>query len=187
MGYSVRNGKLGFECDVCGVFVGDIKLLKSRYYCHKDICPLHARFFVKRSDLPPQLRKYRRDDPICYACPDCDEERQREDLEKEEEEKQRQKELEEEEANRVINQCSLCSANDAWTGGPETFPSGIQLTFHNCDRCGRLVCNGCLVSVYDPLYEYDLVCKECYEAKEQEDEREREVHWREEEENKIEE
>jgi hypothetical protein len=57
----------------------------------------------------------------------------------------------------------------------------------NCQKCGRLVCDGCLVSVYDPYYEYDIVCRECYEAKEQEDAKKREEYWREEEENKLEE
>jgi len=37
MGDSDRNGKLGFECDVCGVFIGDIRLIKRCYRCHKDI------------------------------------------------------------------------------------------------------------------------------------------------------
>jgi hypothetical protein len=59
--------------------------------------------------------------------------------------------------------------------------------FSNCERCGRLVCDQCLIEVYDPLYEYDILCRDCYEAKEQQDAKEREEYWREEEENKLEE
>jgi hypothetical protein len=59
--------------------------------------------------------------------------------------------------------------------------------FSNCERCGKLVCDQCRIAVYDPFYDYDIVCRECYAAKEQEDERKREEYWREEEENKLEE
>jgi len=46
----------------------------------------------------------------------------------------------------------------------------------------RLACDQCLISVYDPSYEYDIVCRDCYEAKEQQDAKERKELWREEEE-----
>ncbi|MDP2926598.1 MAG: hypothetical protein Q8N65_00425 [bacterium] len=58
--------------------------------------------------------------------------------------------------------------------------------FLSCERCGRLVCDQCLIEVYDPLYEYKIVCRDCYEAKEQQDAKKREEYWREEEENKLE-
>jgi len=135
MGYSVRNRKLGFECDVCGVFVGDIRLLKSCNRCQKVICPLHARLFLKTSDLPSQFRRYRRDDGFCYACPDCDEERQREKLEKEGEERQRQKELEEEEANKVI---LVHVKSSAPTALPSRCSSILQSRLHGAsDSRGR--------------------------------------------------
>jgi len=177
MGYSVRNGKLGFECDVCGVFVGDIRLLQSCYWCGRVICPLHARLFFKPSDLPPQLRRYRRDDGLRYACPDCFEEHERE--------SPKDEVKEEPEPSEPITKCALCTATD------EPLDSKIfgyrPPTFSSCHRCGKLVCDQCLMAVYDPFYDYDLVCRECYDAKEQQDAKEREEHWREEEENKLEE
>ena len=185
MGYSVRYGKLGFECDVCGVFIGDLRLLKSCYSCHKDICSLHARWTLKPTSLRPQFRFSRREDKFCYVCPECDEERKREELEKEEEEKQKQEELEEEEAKRVITKCQICTATDE---PPEYKTFGYRTpTFSNCERCGKLVCDQCRIAVYDPYYDYDIVCRECYTAKEQEDKRKREEYWREEEESKLEE
>lgn len=177
MGYSVRNGKLGFECDVCGVFVGDIRLLKSCYRCHKDICPLHARWIIKPASLRPQFRFYRWEDRLCYVCPDCKEELENEEIEAQAEE--------EEESARPITKCSLCAADDE---PPEYKTFGYRTpTFSNCPRCGKLVCDQCRISVYDPFYEYDIVCKECYEAKEQEDASEREEYWREKEETAFEE
>jgi hypothetical protein len=177
MGYSARNGKLGFECDVCGVFVGDIRLLKSCYRCHKDICPLHARLTLKPASLRPQFRPSRWDDRLCYVCPDCDEERQREELD--------DKAEEESEPAQPITSCQRCGANDE---PPDMKTFGYRAPhFSNCERCGRLVCDQCLIEVYDPLYEYKIVCRDCYEAKEQQDAKKREEYWKEEEENKLEE
>jgi hypothetical protein len=116
MADSVRYGKVGFECDVCGVCIGDIRLLKRCYRCHKDICPLHARWALKPESLRPQFRFSRWEDRFCDVCPDCDEERQREELEREEEDRQRQEELEEEEAKRVIPRCQICGA-EGWEFG----------------------------------------------------------------------
>jgi hypothetical protein len=130
MAYSVKYGKLGFECDVCGVFIGDIRLLKNCYYCHKDICPLHARWGLKPVSLRPRFRFSRWEDRFCDVCPDCEEERQREEQEKEEEERQRQEELEEEEARRVIPRCQICGAHEVHGEG-KTFPSP-PLSFTNC-------------------------------------------------------
>jgi len=176
MGYSVRNGKLGFECDVCGVFVGDIRLLKSCYRCHKDICPLHARLTLKPASLRPQFRPSRWDDRLCYVCPDCDEERQREELDDKAEEKS--------EPAQPITTCQRCGANDE---PPDMKIFGYSPPhFSNCERCGRLVCDQCLIAVFDPSYDYGLVCRDCYQSKEQQDAKEREEYWREEEENKIE-
>jgi len=85
----------------------------------------------------------------------------------------------------TITTCQRCGANDE---PPDMKIFGYSPPhFSNCERCGRLVCDQCLVAVYDPFYEYDIVCKDCYEAKEQQDAKEREEHWREEEESKIEE
>jgi len=104
MGYSARNGKLGFECDVCGVFVGDIRIIKSCDRCHKDICPPHARLTSKPASLRPQFRPSRWGDRVCYVCPDCDEERQREKL--------NDKAEEESEPAQPITTCQRCGAND---------------------------------------------------------------------------
>lgn len=177
MGYSVRNGKLGYECDVCGVFIGDIRLLRSCYRCHKNICSLCAKLSFNASKLPPQFFRYRRIEKPSYVCPDCKEELENEEIEAQAED--------EEEFPRPITKCALCAANDE---PPEYKIFGYRPpTFSNCERCGKLVCDQCRIAVYDPCYEYDIVCRECYAAKEQEDERKREEYWREEEENKIEE
>ncbi len=80
---------------------------------------------------------------------------------------------------------AFCTATDE---PPEYKIFGYRTpTFSNCERCGKLVCDQCHIAVYDPFYEYGIVCKDCYAAKEQQDEKEREEYWREEEENKIEE
>jgi len=185
MAYSVRYGKVGFECDVCGVFVGDIRLLKSCYRCHKDICPLHARWTIKPASLRPQFRFSRLVDKFCYVCPECDEERQREEQEKEEEVRQRQEEIEEEEARKVIPRCQVCGAHEAHAEG-KTFPSP-PLSFTNCERCGKLICNFCATTPPDCHKNWFLICKECCNYFVEEDEREREEYWRKEEENKLEE
>ena len=104
------------------------------------------------------------------------EERQREELD--------DKAEEESEPAQPITTCQRCGANDK---PPDYKIFGYKPpTLKNCQKCGRLVCDGCLISVYDPSYEYDIVCRECYEAKEQEDAKKREEYWREEEENKLE-
>jgi hypothetical protein len=181
MAYSVRCGKLGFECDVCGVFVGDIRLIKSCYSCHRVICPLHTRLFFRTSDLPPQFRRYRKDDGFRYACPDCDEERQR----KEQEEQKKEEKRLEEESQKPITTCQICGADDS---PPDHKIFGNKPPeFMTCDRCGRLGCDNCISGSPEGHYEYDVICRECYQAIEQEEAREREEHWREEEENKIEE
>lgn len=104
-------------------------------------------------------------------------------MENEEIEAQAEKE---EESSRPITKCALCTATDE---PPEYKTFGYRPpTFSNCERCGKLVCDQCRIEVYDPYYDYDIVCRECYTAKEQEDKRKREEYWREvEEENKIEE
>lgn len=173
MGYSVRNGKLGFECDVCGVFVGDIRLLKSCYRCHKDICPLHARWTLKPTSLRPQFRFSRWEDKFCYVCPECDEERQRE----EQEEKKKEEERIEEESQKPITTCQICGADDR---PPDYKIFGYKSPeFLNCDRCGRLGCDNCISGSPEGHYEYDVICRECYQAIEQEEAREREEYRRE--------
>jgi len=164
MEYSARDGKQGLECDVCGVFVGDSRLLKSCYRCHKNICPLHARLTAKPASLRPQFSSRRWDDRLCYVCPDCDEERQREELDDTAEE--------ESEPTQPITICQICGANDK-PRDMKTFGYRTP-TFSNCERCGKLVCDQCHRAVYDPFYEYGMICKDCYAAKEQQDEKERE-------------
>jgi len=177
MGYSVRNGKLGYECDVCGGFIGDLRLSNICRRCCKRICTRCSILHFIPSKLSPQFFGYRRIEKPSYVCPDCNEK-----LENEEIEVQAEKE---EEPPRTITTCQRCGANDE---PPESKIFGYSPPhFSNCERCGRLVCDQCLISVYDPFYEYDIVCRDCYEAKEQQDAREREEYWREEEENKLEE
>jgi len=177
MGYSVRNGKLGYEYDVCGVFLGDLRFYKSCRRCQKAICSSCAVLSFSPSNLSPRFLRYRRIEKPSCVCPDCKEE-----LENEEIEVQAEKE---EEPPRTITTCQRCGANDE---PPESKIFGYSPPhFSNCERCGRLVCDQCLISVYDPFYEYDIVCRDCYEAKDQQDAREREEYWREEEESKLEE
>ena len=57
-------------------------------------------------------------------------------------------------------------------------PKNSHSFSHNCDQCR--------IAVHDPFYEYDIVCKKCYEAKEQEDAKKREELWPEEEEKQLE-
>lgn len=90
-----------------------------------------------------------------------------------------------EEVPKPIANCEICFVDDE---PPEYKIFGYSAPhFLNCERCGRLVCDQCLISVYDPNYEYDIVYKECYEAREQQDTNEREEYWRDEEENTFEE
>jgi hypothetical protein len=176
MGYSVRNGRLGFECEVCGDF-SDLRLTNLCGRCIKRICWRCSIAHVFPDKLPPRFFRYRRIEMPSYVCPECNEE-----LENEEIEAQAEKE---EESSRPITKCALCTATDE---PPEHKTFGYRPpTFSNCERCGKLVCDQCRISVYDPYYDYDIVCRECYSAKEQEDKRKREEYWREEEENKLEE
>ena len=178
-GNGSRPQKRGLPCGICGEYSGGYKI-SFCHRCEKVLCIDHTRRRLLKSDLPPQFRRGFNKIQFTEYCPECDEEIQREEQEKEEEERQRQKEIEEEIANRVVNQCSLCTANDAWTGGQKVFPSGLQLSFHNCDRCGRLCCSGCISG--SSLDGYDLVCNQCYDEVTQQESREREEYWREREE-----
>lgn len=177
MGSSIRKGKLGFECDVCRDFVGDLRLSNVCRRCLKRIClPCSIPHFIP-SKPPPQFFRNRRIEKPAYVCPDCKEELEHEEIEVQAEE--------EDESPRPITTCQICGANDE---PPESKIFGYSLPhFLNCERCGRLVCDQCLISIYDPFYEYNIVCKDCYEAKEQQDAKEREEHWREEEESNLEE
>jgi hypothetical protein len=177
MGLSARNGKPGFECDVCGVFIDDFKFLKSCRRCHIDICLGCASLSFNPSDLFPRFNRHLRIEKPSFVCPDCEEE-----LNKEKTEAQTE---EENETPRTITTCQLCGSNDE---PPEERIFGYQPpTFMNCEKCGKLVCDQCLIAVYDPSYDYSLVCRDCYQSKEQQDAKEREEYWREEEESKIEE
>ena len=177
MSYSVRYGKIGFECDVCGNYFSGLFLMELCRKCKKQICPTCRRIHLSPSRSSFRLQRYPRLEKPTFVCPDCET-----DLESEEIEAQVEKE---EESTRTITTCRLCGADDS---PPDYKIFGYKPpTFMNCQKCGRLVCDGCLVSVYDPYYEYDIVCGECYEAKEQEDAKKREEYWREEEENKLEE
>lgn len=177
MGLSARNGKPGFECDVCGAFTGDLKFLKSCRKCHKDICSSCAALSFGPNDFFPRFNRRFRIEKSSFVCPECEEE-----LEDEKIEAQAEKE---EESSRPIIKCALCTATDE---PPEEKIFGYRPpTFTNCERCGKQVCDQCLIAVYDPSYDYGLVCRDCYQFKEEHDEKEREELWREEEENKVEE
>ena len=104
MGYSIRNGKLGFECEVCWRFVGDLRLSNFCRRCHKLICTLCSipHFFTNK--LPPQFLRSRRMDKLSYVCPDCKEELESEEIDVQAED--------EEESPRPITKCSLCAATD---------------------------------------------------------------------------
>jgi hypothetical protein len=179
MGYSVRNGKLGFECDVCESFFPGLFLMELCHKCKKQICPKCQRIHLSPSRSSFRLQRYPRLEKPTFVCPDCEA-----DLESEEIEAQAEKE---EESPKLITKCALCTATDK---PPEYKTFGYRPpTFTNCEKCGKLVCDQCLIAVYDPSYDYDLVCRDCYQSKEQQDEKEREEYWREkeEEENKFEE
>jgi len=172
MGYSVRNDKLGFECEVCADF-SDLRLTNLCGRCHKRICIScsTAHFFLDK--LPSRFFRYRRIEKPTYVCPDCEEELENEEIEAQAERG--------EEPPRTITTCQRCGSNDE---PPDMKIFGYSPPhFSNCERCGRLICDQCLIAVYDPFYEYDNVCRDCYEAKEQQDAKEREEYWREEEEN----
>ena len=172
-----RNIKIGYECDVCGNYFGDIRLSNICQRCQKRMCTRCSTVHFTPERLSPLFFRHRRIEKPPYVCPDCKEE-----LENEEIEVQNEKE---EEPLRTITTCQRCGANEE---PPERKIFGYSPpTFTNCERCGKLVCDQCLISVYDSSYDYDLVCRDCYEAKEQQDTKEREEYWREEEENKLEE
>lgn len=172
-----RIFKIGYECDFCGNHFGDISLSNICQRCQKRICPQCSTIHFTPYKLSSPLSRYRRIEKPSHVCPDC-----KEILENQEAEARAEKE---EESSRPITKCSLCAATDE---PPEYRIFGYRLpTFTNCDRCGKLVCDQCLIAVYDPSYEYGLVCRDCYQSKEQQDAKEREELWREEEENKIEE
>jgi len=170
MGLSARNGKPGFECDVCGAFIGDLKFLKSCRKCHKNICSSCAALSFGPNDFFPRFNRHFRIEKHQFVCPDCEEE-----LEDEKIKAQAEKE---EEPPKTITTCQLCGSNDE---PPEERIFGYRPpTFTNCERCGRLVCDQCIIAVYDSSYDYGLVCRDCYQSKEQQDEKEREELWREE-------
>jgi hypothetical protein len=105
MGYSVRNGKVGFECDVCGVFVGGLRFYRSCHRCHKAICSLCSIPHFITSKLPPQFFRNRRIDKPSYVCPDCKEELENEEIEVQAEE--------EEESSRPMTTCQICKKDDS--------------------------------------------------------------------------
>jgi len=177
MAYSVKYGKLGFECDVCGDYFPGLSLIEICRECKKQICPLCRRIRLSQSRSYFGLHRRSKFEKPEYVCPDCEA-----NLEIEEIEAKAEKDKE---SSRPVTTCQRCGADDS---PPEYKIFGYRPPeFSNCEKCGRLVCDHCLISVYDPFYEYNIVCRNCYEAKEQEDAREREEYWREEEENKFEE
>ena len=105
MGYSVRNGKLGFECDVCGDFIGDLRLSNICRRCLKRICTRCSILHFFPDKLPPQFFRYRRIEKPSYVCPDCKEELENEEIEVQAEE--------EEESSRPITTCQICGADDS--------------------------------------------------------------------------
>ena len=99
MGYLARNGKLGFECDVCGDFIGDLRLSNICRRCRKRICMRCSIAHLFPDRVPPQFFRYRRIEKPTYVCPECNEE-----LENEEIEAQAEKE---EESSRPITTCQM--------------------------------------------------------------------------------
>ena len=97
MTYSVRNGKLGFECDVCFRFVSDLKSLKSCDRCHKAICPLCSIPHFIQSNLHAQSFRNRQIEKLSYVCPDCKAELESEEQEEAREKEEYWREVEEEE------------------------------------------------------------------------------------------
>lgn len=175
MELSSRNGKPGFECEVCGEFVGDLRLSHICRRCGKHICLRCSISRFMPSKLPPRIFGYRGIERSSFVCTDCEEI-----LENEETEAFVQKE---EESLRPITKCSLCAATDE---PPEYKIFGYSPPqFSNCDRCGRLVCDQCIMRPPDSDYKNNLVCSECYSRIEQENARIREEYWREEEENNL--
>ena len=104
MGYSVRNGKLGFECEVY-FRVSDLRLSHFCRRCHKLICTLCSTPHIFPNDLPPQFLRYRRIDKPSYVCPDCKEELENEEIEVQAEE--------EEESSRPMTTCQICKTDDS--------------------------------------------------------------------------
>ena len=177
MELSARNGKPGYECEVCGEFVSDLRLSHICRRCGKHLCLRCSVFHFMPSKLPLRILGHRNIERSSFVCPDC-----QEILENEEAAAQAEKE---EESLRPITKCSLCAANDE---PPERKIFGYTPPqFSNCDRCGRLVCDQCIMCPPDSSYKYNLACSACYSTIEQEDARKREEYWREEEENKLEE
>ena len=172
MGLSARNGKPGFECDVCGAFIGDLRLHKSCCKCHKDICSSCAALSFSPRDFFPRFNRYPRIEKPSFVCQDCEEEFENEKIEAQTKE----------ESSRTITTCQLCGSNDEPL--EEKIFGYRPPTFTNCERCGKQVCDQCLIAVYDPSFDYGLVCRDCYQFKEEHDEKEREELWREEEENR---
>jgi hypothetical protein len=166
MEYSVRSGKHGFECEVCGRFVGDLKLSHFCRRCHKLICILCSTPHFFPTDLSPQFLRNRKIDKPSYVCPDCKEELGSEEIEVPVEE--------EDESPRQITECALCAATDE---PPDQKTFGYSSPdFFNCERCGKLVCENCIRSATDMMHGYfyetlennNMVCKECYEGLEKE-------------------
>jgi hypothetical protein len=105
-----------------------------------------------------------------------------EELEKEEQEEPHKNESEE---VKSITTCQSCGADDS--------PPDHKIfcykppEFLNCDRCRRLGCDNCISGSPEDHYEYDIICRDCYAAIEEEKAREREEYWREEEKDTLEE
>jgi len=176
MAYSAKYGKLGFECDVCGNYFPGLFLMETCRKCEKQICPLCRRIRLSQSRSYFGLHRRLKFEKPEYVCPDC-----AADLESEEIKAQAEKE---EESSRPITTCQICGADDS---PPEYKIFGYSPPyFLNCDRCGRLGCDNCITGSPEPHYEYDVICRDCYKTLEEEETREREEHWREEEENKLE-
>ncbi len=84
-----------------------------------------------------------------------------------------------EEPDEPVPHCQICDVHEIH-GGQKDFPSGLQFFFLNCERCGRLCCNGCISG--SSLAGYNIVCNPCYDEVTEQEAREREEYWREREE-----
>jgi len=162
----------GLFCEVCGSKIMDLRFLRICQKCYRVLCSLCARrFYLASYDyFRPRWRKL----SLKYTevCSDCYEKLERE---KSEEESRIE---EDKEPPEPITKCELCTASDK---PPDRKIFGYNpRTFYNCDRCGRLVCNGCSTASPEGHYEYNLICSQCYAALSEEDEQEREELKREE-------
>ena len=160
----------GLLCDVCKSEIKNLWFLRTCIECHRILCSGCIRRFYYHSTKinGPRWQKF----TLKYeeVCNDCYEKLEEERLEEE------SKIEDEKEPPKPITKCELCTATDE---PPERKTFGDRKPhFTRCDRCGRNVCDLCIIDIYNPRYDYDLICRKCYNEIEEEEAREREEIWR---------